>query len=154
MSLTPNEMNLNATVYFLLLLITACFMSCKKDTDPKYVGTYKGTARHTIGDANNPVRDKDTLFTNVSITISKGTESSSKEVRLTLMVTPPTITTSYNENMPIHNGEVDITRTNPGAAGTYYRWKGSIASDSLNLTYRIEAGNGTIYQWSFKAFKQ
>ena len=139
--------------YILAVVIVSALMSCKKDMDRKLVGTYKGTARYTFGTATNPVRDKDTLYRDVIITIIEGTESTRKETKLTLAFAPISFG-SYNENMPVQNGIIDFTRTNRGAAGTYYQWQGTIEADSLNLNYIVEQGNGTVVQWALKATKQ
>ena len=147
-------MRINITCCYLLLLLTVCSLSCKKDIDRKLVGTYTGTARYTIGTASNPLQDRDTLYTNVIITITEGSESTRKETLLNLAATPSAIAPPYRENMPVNNGGVDFLRTNRGAVGSYYKWKGTITSDSLILTNRNEEGNGSVWQWIFKAEKQ
>jgi hypothetical protein len=143
-----------SSYYLVLIVIVVCYVSCKKDIDRKLVGTYKGTARYLLVNHGNPIPSKDTLYTDVLITVSEGTESTRKEIRLKLEFAPSTIQTSYEDNIYINNGVVDYTRTNSGSAGTYYKWKGNIASDSLNLTNRVEGGNGDIVEWNFKARKQ
>ena len=145
---------LNSIFYASLILCSLIFASCKKDVDKKLVGTYKGTAKYKQGTASNPVRDKDTLYNDVIITITEGTESTRKETRLSLVFTPSSISAPYSENMTVNDGAIEFYRTNRGAAGSFYRWEGTINSTSLHLINRNEEGNGTIGQWEFKAQRQ
>jgi hypothetical protein len=146
-------MKRNAAALVLAVLLLCC-SSCKKDIDRKLLGNYKGTARYTINDVYNPANNKDTLYTDVIINVSEGTESSRQEIVLALNFSVPGIGPAYQENIPVSNGVVIYTATNRGAAGTYYKWNGTITADSLKLVQRTEAGNGNLYQWEFKAKKQ
>lgn len=142
------------TVYLYFLLIITCCLSCRKDVDRKLVGTYKGTARYTYQKPSTTVYEKDTLYTDVIITVNEGTESTRKQTFITLTFSQPGILPAYNENMNIDNGVVNFMRTNRGAAGSYYTWDGKITLDSLNLINKNLQGNGSVWQWDFKAKRQ
>jgi hypothetical protein len=145
--------NAAALVWAVLLL---CCSSCKKDIDRKLLGSYKGTALYSIKYIRNPADNTDTLYTDVIINVSEGTESSRKEIVLSLSFSAPDIRPPYSESIPVSNGVVNYTATNRGAAATYYRWNGTITADSLKLVQRTEYGNGNWiwYEWEFKAKKQ
>ncbi|MDB5196952.1 MAG: hypothetical protein JWP88_1323 [Flaviaesturariibacter sp.] len=143
-------MTLNKLLLSTLLVLLAFTPSCKKELK-KIKGRYNGTARYVLADPQNPARNKDTLYNNVSLEVKEGSESSRKQ--LTVEITNSAGTTSFNTNIPVNNGVVNYTRTTV-QAGVYYRWVGEIKNDSLKLSQKTEDTYRNSYnEWIFRAKK-
>lgn len=148
-----NTVRIKTTFVFLIGFTFFSMLSCKKDPDRKLTGTYIGTITHNYFEPQATSPSIDTVYTNVSITVSEGSESSRKTIRLKLVYNNANISTSYNENLNVENGIIKDSYTNRGAVGTYYRWNGTIESGVMNITHRVEQYNGSLHEFKIEGFR-
>lgn len=128
-------------------------ISCKKDPADGLVGNYTGTVIHQYYEPRNATPLIDTLFKNVTVTVRKGTESTSREIRLAFDYNDTSISVPYSSNLRIENAVINETYTNRGAVGTYYRWIGSINSGVIDVIHRVEQYNGSLHLFVIQAVK-
>ena len=129
------------------------FSSCKKDPDRYLLGEYIGTVYYSY-DAIDPLYSRDSVYNNVSITLSESKESTRKEVRLNLKFNNHGNSLPSEDNLPVSNGEVDFSYGHMISPGTFLRWKGNIQSNIMDLIFRVENGNGSLIKYVIKANKK
>ncbi len=151
--LMKNTVSICTTFVCLIGFTMFSMMSCKKDPDRKLTGTYIGTITYNYFEPRNPSPVVDTVYKNVTILVSEGSESSRKTTRLELVFNDDNIYTSYSENLNVENGVIKDTYTNRGAVGTLYRWNGTIESGVMNLTHRVEQYNGSLHEYKIEGFR-
>lgn len=148
-----NTVRVSSALVFIVGFTMLSMLSCKKDPDRKLTGTYIATVTHQYFEPRTTSPSIDTVYTNVKIIVTEGSESSRRTTTLELAYSDANISTGYKENLNVENGVITGSYSNRGAVGTYYRWNGTIESGVMNITHRVEQYNGSLHEYKIEAFR-
>ncbi len=135
------------------ILLSVLALSCEKDIAAKVAGKYTGTVRYKqyrYPDELTPI--KDTLFTDVLITVSQSENSKRKASKINLSFNTNQFYVTPTNDIVIKDGQVNYYTSERGVTVSN-QWDGSVKEDSLKLIYKREDHIKFVSEYIFEAKK-